>query len=43
MQRAAVAVDVLAVGSDAERDDAGAQLLQHLGADLVTGAVAADR
>ena len=33
MERAAVAVDVLAVGLDAERDDARAELLEHLGRD----------
>ena len=41
MGRAAVVVDVEAVGRDAERDHLGAQLPQRLGRDVVGGAVGA--
>ena len=39
--RAAVLVDVEAVGRDADRDDLGAELPQRLGRDVVGGAVGA--
>src|SRR5581483_2425980 len=39
VQRAAVAIDVLAVGIDAQRNHVGAQFVQYVGTDLVGGAV----
>ena len=41
MHRAAVQIDVGAVGIDADRHDLGAQLLERVGTDLVGGAVGA--
>ena len=41
MQRAAAEIDVLAVRIDAQCDDVGAQLFEHVGTDLVGRAVGA--
>ena len=41
IDRAAAAVDVLAVGIDTDRDHVGAQFVEHIGSDLVSGPVGA--